>query len=678
MKLSAKASLLLSGLVLAVIAATGLFLFAYQQKAIKGLVLQRLESDAATLSLEIRDFVEENVRDMGAVAGNFPLSALNSGGASAIREYLARQVAYFPRLENGLFILDREGRFIEDYPPHPELRGQSFAHRDYFMRSMSQEYGGLGDPYISARTGLPVLTVTAPIRNESGQTLALVCGSLNLLSRSGLWEQQQRKVGDSGYIYVVDRHGRFVIHPEASRILSRNEPGKNVFLDQALLGHEGSGETVNSLGVPMLIASRQIRPLGWAVLTQMPKSEALSSIRESVLALGLFFCAALALVLPLGLWAMRRIVKPLEALETATQVISQDLRKSDGALTRPFASSAMDALRKMRSEDEIGKLARAFFQLSVRLKQTLTSLRTAAEDWERTFSSVQEALMVLDADGKVLRVNRVAEDRLRMVRSAMIGKPWRAVLSMGQPVPADWPTMDDLAHTGRLRLDTRLPETPGAFEFSFSAIQGRRNSAAKGYLLVVTDVSEKMKTEERIRELAFHDPLTGLPNRMLLTDRLEQAMATADRNATKVAVMFLDLDDFKRINDTWGHETGDNLLKQVAKSLGVCLRSNDTLARYAGDEFVAVLMDLKDLEEAARVASRMLENVSSPFLLPGGQTSIGASIGISLYPGDGATPQELISHADTAMYKAKGRGKNSYRFVDSPTTITDGADLPRQ
>jgi diguanylate cyclase (GGDEF)-like protein len=677
MKLSAKASFLLSGLVLAVIAATSLFLFTYQQKAIKGLVRHQLSSDTVILASEIQGFVEASARDLGAVAGNFPREALRTRNRDAIRKYLARQVSYFPRLESGIFILDREGRFIEDYPTHPELRGQSFAHRDYFVRASSKENGGLGDPYVSARTGVPVLTVTAPIKSETGETLALACGSLDLLSRSGLWEQQQRKIGETGYVYVVDRTGRFIIHPDTSRILTRNEPGRNAFLDKTLEGHEGNGETVNSQGVPMLIASRQLPTLGWAVVAQVPEVEAFKSIRESVLALVLFFCAALALVLPAGFWAMRRIARPLEALETAAQIISQDLRKADGALTRPFAASAMDALRKMRSGDEIGKLARAFFQLSVRLKQTLSSLRTAAEDWERTFSSVQEALMVLDADGKVLRVNRVAEDRLRMIRSAMVGRDWRTVLTMWLPVPEDWPTMDVLQETGSFKLVTRIPDTPGVFEFSFSAIQGRRGQGAKGYLLMVTDVSEKMEAEERIREMAFHDALTGLPNRMLLTDRLEQAMATADRNGSKVGVMFLDLDDFKRVNDTHGHESGDRLLAQVAKRLGECLRSNDTLARYAGDEFVAVLMDLKGMEEAAGVASRMLESVSEPFDMASGQVRVGASIGIAIYPEDGSTPQQLVSHADTAMYRAKGRGKNSFRFVEH-SGAADGERLPTQ
>ena len=593
----------------------------------------------------------------------------------AIREYLARQSSHYPKFENGFFLLDREGRFLVDYPPHPELHGQPFAHRDYYTRTMAQERGVIGDPYVSARTGLPVLTFTAPIKGPGGEIEAVLCGSLNLLSPWALGEQQQRRIGKTGYVYVMDHNRRFILHTDSSRILKPLEKGRNLFLDKAVEGFEGAGETINSLGVPLLIASRQISPWGWAVLTQMPIKEALASMHEAVLAVSLFFLGALVLVLPVGLAAMRRITKPLEGLEKAVHIISQDLRKPEGAFTRPFASNAMDALRGMRSSDEIGKLARAFFQLSVRLKQTLGSLRSAAGDWERTFSSVQEALLVLDGQGRVLRINRVAEDLFRVVKTKVIGVSWREVLAMGKAPPGDWPSNESIRESSKFKVAASLPDRPGRFELSFSAIQGRKEDS--GHLLMVTDVTEKMQAEERIRDLAFQDALTRLPNRLLLMDRLEQAVATAKRNGTKVGVLFLDLDDFKQVNDTFGHETGDELLVQVAGRMVGCLRSNDTLARYAGDEFVVVLMDLRFPEEAANIASRMLEALSSQFDLANGKARIGASIGIAVYPEDGPTPNLLLNHADTAMYRAKGKGKNSYLFADSPAMAT-GDGLPKQ
>lgn len=676
MKLSVKASFLLSGLVLAVIAATSLFLLDYQQRAITAVIKQDLESEAAALAREIRTFVDDNLNDTRAIAGNIPRDALIAGDLAALRAYLARQTSFYPKFENGLFLVDGDGIFLTDYPYHPDLYGQSFAHRDYFQRTKARDRGVIGEPYVSTRTGLPVLTFTAPIYSPSGQLLAVLGASVNLLSSSALGEQQQRKIGQTGYLYLVDRNRQFLMHPDKSKILRSLEGGRNQFLDRAVQGYEGGGETVNSMGVPVLIASRQLPSLGWVVLAQMPRKEALSTMYEGLTAVGMFFFVALGVVLPVGFFAMRRIVKPLEALEHAALIISQDLRKAEGALTRPFASSALDALRAMRSSDEIGRLARAFFQLSVRLKQTLSSLRNAAEDWERTFSSVQEAVLVLDGEGKVLRVNRVAEDLFRVLREEALGRPWREILATGGSVPEDWPTIQTLKSSGRFKLTTKLPGVPGRFELSFSMIQGRREG--KGFLLMVLDVTEKIQAEERIRDLAFNDSLTRLPNRLLLTDRLEQAIATADRNNSKVGVLFVDLDDFKKVNDTFGHKVGDELLKQTGKRLGACLRSNDTLARYAGDEFVAVLMDLKDPAEAAGIASRMLEAMAEPFDLSGQLARIGVSIGIAVYPEDGTEGSLLLNHADTAMYRAKGRGKNSIWFADGVAVDESLSSFPRQ
>ena len=675
MKLSAKASLLLTGIVLAVIAAMSIFLFEYQRKATRSLIEQHLEAEADALARSIHGFMEEKLRDAASIGGNMPDGLLQSGDAAAISAYLGRQLSFFPGFEPGLFILDRDGRFLADFPAHPELRGQAFRNRDYFRRTLAQEQGVVGAPYISTRTGLPVLTVTSPLRSDSGRIVAVVCAAMTLLSPSVLGDIQDRRIGKTGYVYLVNDDRQILVHHDKTRVLESVAQGRNVFLDKAVRGFEGAGATLNSQGVSMLVADRRIHDLGWIVVAQMPMEEATASLREGVPAVGLFLLAALVVVVPAGLLMMRRIARPLEALEEAVQIVTEDLRQSEGAHARPFAASALDALRKMRSSDEIGKLARAFFQLSVRLKQTLGSLRAAAKDWERTFSSVQEALLVLDLDGKVLRLNRVAEDLFRTPKMEAVGRHWQDVLAAGHDAPANWPATEDLFEAASLKVTSPLPETSGMFELSFSSIMGRRDS--KGFLLMVTDVTEKLLAEERIRELAFHDVLTRLPNRLLLLDRLEQAMATANRNGSRVGVLFLDLDDFKLVNDTFGHAWGDELLRQVSRRLITCLRVSDTLARYAGDEFVAVLMDLTDQEEAVTIASRMLLCLAEPFDLSGSQARVGASIGIAVYPEDGATPGLLVSHADHAMYRAKGHGKNSYWLADTSVAAA-GEDLPEQ
>ncbi len=183
------------------------------------------------------------------------------------------------------------------------------------------------------------------------------------------------------------------------------------------------------------------------------------------------------------------------------------------------------------------------------------------------------------------------------------------------------------------------------------------------FLAVQQDISEKKRLEEEIHYLAYHDPLTHLPNRMLFRDRVQQAIAQAQRNQSKLAVMFIDLDGFKAVNDMHGHSSGDSLLEQVAERMRLCVRSGDTVARLGGDEFTVLLRDVKDMESIERVAQKLLDLATQPYDLGCVQpTSVSFSVGISSYPEDGDNFDALLSHADQAMYEAKQGGKNRYVF----------------
>ena len=171
------------------------------------------------------------------------------------------------------------------------------------------------------------------------------------------------------------------------------------------------------------------------------------------------------------------------------------------------------------------------------------------------------------------------------------------------------------------------------------------------------------------KEMALHDVLTGLPNRRLLVDRVEKAMQHASRGHNMMAVMYLDLDGFKAVNDTHGHHTGDELLKMVSDRLLRATRKEDTVARIGGDEFVAVLSDIAHVDDVIRPASKVLRFLSSPFDIDELSVKVSASIGIAFYPGDGQDVESLISHADKALYDAKRAGKNRYHFSDLPMLL---------
>ncbi|MBU0621889.1 MAG: diguanylate cyclase [Gammaproteobacteria bacterium] len=183
------------------------------------------------------------------------------------------------------------------------------------------------------------------------------------------------------------------------------------------------------------------------------------------------------------------------------------------------------------------------------------------------------------------------------------------------------------------------------------------------FLAVQQDISEKKRLEEEIRHLAYHDPLTQLPNRMLFRDRVQQAIVQAHRSGHRLAVMFIDLDGFKAVNDLHGHSSGDCLLQEIAARTKLCIRSGDTVARLGGDEFTTLLHDVGDRESIERVARKLLDAAMRSCELGSGiAASVSFSIGISVYPDDGDSFDALLSHADQAMYEAKQGGKNRYVF----------------
>ena len=177
------------------------------------------------------------------------------------------------------------------------------------------------------------------------------------------------------------------------------------------------------------------------------------------------------------------------------------------------------------------------------------------------------------------------------------------------------------------------------------------------------EVSERRRAEEMLRHVATHDGLTDLPNRSLMMDRLDNAIARAKRNKSKCAVIFLDLDGFKPINDTLGHDKGDLVLREAATRLSECIRDSDTAARFGGDEFVLVLSDLNTAEDSAMVAKKVLSVLTEPIELSDHTVQVGASIGIALYPDHGHNAEAVLKHADIAMYDVKDSGKNNYAFA---------------
>jgi diguanylate cyclase (GGDEF)-like protein len=195
---------------------------------------------------------------------------------------------------------------------------------------------------------------------------------------------------------------------------------------------------------------------------------------------------------------------------------------------------------------------------------------------------------------------------------------------------------------------------------------------------VLRDITDRKRAEAHIQYIAHHDMLTGLPNRSLLLERLEGALALAKRRARGVAILFLDLDHFKTVNDSLGHAAGDALLKEIAVRIRHMLRETDVVARLGGDEFLVVLPDLEAPEHAAHVAAKLLSTVGAPAVLDGRTVYVSPSIGISVYPRDGVSADDLMRHADAAMYSAKENGRGNYQFFTPGLAVAASEALAKE
>ena len=286
-----------------------------------------------------------------------------------------------------------------------------------------------------------------------------------------------------------------------------------------------------------------------------------------------------------------------------------------------------------------------------------------------TLNSIGDGVLTTDTLGNITYLNRVAEE--------MTGWPWQD--ASGRPLAEVFSVIDGTTRQPAGNLAEQAMQQNEIVSLDIHSVLIRRDgfesgiedSAAPihdrhgrvvGAVLVFHDVSDSRAIALKMSHQAQHDFLTGLPNRLLLTDRLTQAIALSRRHGNKVALLFLDLDRFKLVNDSLGHAIGDKLLQSVAQRLTTCVRTSDTICRLGGDEFVVLLSEIEHVDAATQCAEKLLAAVAVPHLIGGHEVHATLSIGISVCPDDGRDAETMLKNADTAMYHAKKMGRNNYQF----------------
>ncbi|PKO49372.1 MAG: diguanylate cyclase [Betaproteobacteria bacterium HGW-Betaproteobacteria-4] len=364
-------------------------------------------------------------------------------------------------------------------------------------------------------------------------------------------------------------------------------------------------------------------------------------------------------------------------LEWRAAALGDAIFKSEARFLRANGSIVWARLNAAAMLD--GQHSRGHVQIVEDISERKAAEDALFEEKERaqvTLNSIGDAVLTTNLPGNVTYLNLVAEKMTGWSSENAIGRPLSEVFRivdgttrLEAPNPAQLAIREN--RTVGLAANSILLRRDGIespIEDSAAPIHNRDGQVA-GAVIVFHDVSESHAMALKMAHLAQHDFLTGLPNRMLLTERLSRAIGQARRHSKRVALMFIDLDYFKHINDSLGHAVGDLLLQTAAERLKLCIRDTDTVCRQGGDEFVILLTEVEHTQDAAPVAEKILATFAEPCLIGGHELHVTLSIGISIYPDDGLDADGVMKSADTAMYHAKANGRNNYQFFTTEMNI---------
>ncbi|WP_412480678.1 putative bifunctional diguanylate cyclase/phosphodiesterase [Azonexus sp. IMCC34839] len=586
---------------------------------------RRLARDAARQLMGTTDVALAIFDSAGSLAA-YAVSADNGTVIEGIVSYELGQPVYLTG-DGGNWHTDNLPARIEDL-----VKQQGYE--DRYQRTRASEFGlhiEFGIPVVRIARGDIVRTVGSVVVSQilgesfiagSSQNTALEVG---LVLGKGLALGQSAGLDDPNMLAKAPQLFAPVIPDDAGWHESESR-----FSRAYALSLTGGGNAYFVLSADQELVARQIR-------------------QTLLVILGVLVLAAL-IVLPLG-------------VHIAERWISEPVRNLIGRVVH-IREGRYELVQAMPpGQGEFNELALALREMANGIREREERLRI----WNRVIAESREAIIVTDPQERILAVNPAFTTVTGYSAEEAIGQTPR-ILQSGQHDRDFYLNMwQSLTTTGHWQGEVWDRAKNGRIYPKWLAITAVRDEQDQiaNFIAIFSDVSEHKATLAQIQFLAHHDALTLLPNRALLQDRLTQSISSMQREAGKLAVLFMDLDRFKNVNDSLGHNIGDGLLKSVAARLRHCVRETDTVSRFGGDEFVIVLARLRSADDAAMVADSILKAVAEPIRIEGYELRVTPSIGISIGPDDGADPAVLIKNADAAMYHAKERGRNNYQFYSA-------------
>ena len=567
---------------------------------------------------------------------------------------------------------DTEGNIVT--ATHSLLEGKNVKARSWFAEGAKGPFvGNVHDAFLLAKLlpkpehdflPLRLLDVSAPIKDARGHLLGVLCGHLSwdwaFQVRNSLLEPL--KAEHNLDVIIVNADGNILLGtPELNQLTETlGLPSLDLARDQQ------QGYTVESWpdGKTYLTgfyASRGFADypgLRWTILVR----QSIDRAYEPVYRLQHFtFITAVggSLLFVFMLWlVVSRLVKPMHAIAESANKIR-------------FGAASASEIPVVKGQDEVAVMSQSLRDLLTTLDTKNRELKLAAQ----VFRSNTEGVVITDPNQIILTINHAYCQISGYTEQEVIGeKP--SILSSGIHPPEFYRDMwQMISQTGHWQGEVINRRKDGSLFpewLNISTVYDQHHQV-EYYVGIFNDITERKLAEEKIRYLANHDVLTDLPNRLVFEDRVGDALRNAKQQKTQMAVLFVDLDRFKNINDSLGHPMGDRVLQEVARRMQRCVAENDTLARFGGDEFVVVIRNLTKPSCAAQLAEALINEVTPTISLDDYHLHVSMSIGISIYPQDGSDEMALVKNADAAMFHAKEFENNSYRFftVDLNQRVTE-------
>ncbi len=660
------------------LAAGGVFFYLHVQTALTRHAFQHLESVTSIQANRLEGLLAQNLERLSLIASRTQLRlSLDAWTADGGEQHLQKMHKILADAGNAIedirsiFILDLDGRVIVSTAP--EWIGRDDSDREYFLSGRDSSRSDLLTLDSSGNLGLhlsgPLIlkdrTLGVVVVDLRAETLLSMTADYSGLGESGETLLTGLSGDDGPPVYLTPL--RFDSEAGLRRQLAAASPLVPLTLanQQEQRGFE---YLTDYRGARTLAVARHLPSANWTLVVKIDRDEALAPVlrtRQLIIA-GLLSLAGIIVLASVSM--ARAISRPVELIAGVAERIGRGERETE--LERHLARAPTEIASLGQSID---RMSHALAEQQKMNEQARETLRRSEWFLETIVENIPDMIFVKDAEElRFVRFNKAGEELLGLSREELIGRNDHDFFP--------GPEADAYIAKDREALESGKPQdipeeplqtrTRGRRVLHTQKIPISDESGRPLYLLGISqDITEEKEYQSRLEHIAHYDVLTDLPNRVLLVDLLKQAMAQEQRRGQRLALVYLDLDGFKEINDSYGHDVGDDFLAVLADRFKQALRQGDTIARLGGDEFVAVLLDIGEGKNYVPLLQRLLQAASRPVQIEAKVLQATASLGVSFYPqADEVDAEQLLRQGDQAMYRAKTAGKNRYHVFDAERT----------